>query len=220
MQYHTVAIIEDDPKTRKRLIQAITASPLFSILASADTLASARHFLSQKVPDILLVDLGLPDGSGIEIIQAVAAQHPNTEIMVISVFGDEKHVLDAIEAGAHSYLLKDESNKDIVKSLLQLLQGGSPMSPAIARHLLHRLYNPSQNSVNAKQKQKSKLTNREVEVLNLSSKGFTYCETAKMLGLSSHTINSHFKKIYRKLAVHSCNEAVYEARQLGLIKGL
>jgi len=92
------------------------------------------------------------------------------------------------------------------------------MSPTIARHLLHRLYDPSQNS--AKAKQQSDLTNREVEVLNLSSKGFTYSETAKMLGLSSHTINSHFKKIYRKLAVHSCNEAVYEARQLGLLKGL
>ncbi len=218
MQYHTVAIIEDDPKTRERLIQAISTRPEFSIIASADTLASARHFLNQKIPDILLVDLGLPDGSGIEIIQAVAAQHPNTEIMVISVFGDEQHVLNAIEAGAHSYLLKDESDEEIIKSLHQLLQGGSPMSPTIARHLLHRLYDSSKNS--PKEKQKSNLTNREVEVLNLSSKGFTYSETAKMLGLSCHTINSHFKKIYRKLAVHSCNEAVYEARQLGLLKGL
>ncbi len=217
MQHHTVAIIEDCPETCRRLIKVITSRPEFSLIATANTLNSAQRLLHHKIPDILLVDLGLPDGSGIEIIHEITNRSPDTEVMVISVFGDEKHVLDAIEAGAHSYLLKDESDDHIIDSLHQILQGGSPMSPTIARHLLRRLHKPS--GKNHQTTKTYNLTKRELEVLKLSSKGFTYHETAKILGLSSHTVNSHFKKIYRKLAVHSCNEAVYEAKQLGLLKG-
>lgn len=165
---------------------------------------------------MLLTDLGLPDGNGIDLILAIRQLKLATEAMVITVFGDERHVFQAIEAGATGYLLKDSDATSIGDAIMQLLEGGSPISPAIARHVLRRV---KQHSVESDSPQQSSLlTSRELEVMTLLGKGLTYGEVAQALGMANGTVTTHIKHIYRKLAVRSRGEAVFEAMQLGLLK--
>jgi DNA-binding NarL/FixJ family response regulator len=136
--------------------------------------------------------------------------------MVITVFGDESHVVTAIEAGATGYLLKDSPSERIGQAVLELVGGGSPISPAIARHLLKR-FRPANPGTTAAVALPG-LTDREHEVLALLVKGFTYAEIGDLLSISAHTVTSHVKNLYRKLEVRSRAEAVYEALTLGLVK--
>ena len=148
-----------------------------------------------------------------------AELHPDVEVMVISVFGDEQRVVTALKAGATGYLLKDDPSSEIGAAISQLLQGGSPISPAIARYLI-RVFRPTESPEQAPPPIVDSgidLTTRELEVLQLAAKGFSYGEIARMLGISGATVSSYTKKIYGKLAVHSRSEAVYEASRLGLI---
>lgn len=214
MHRYSVLLIEDDTNTRNKLAQAVSANSTLSLLAAVDCCATARQEIDKNPPDILLTDLDLPDGSGIEIIKELHEKNPNTEIMVVTVFGDEKHVLSAIEAGATGYLLKDTDSERIGESILELVDGKSPISPSIARHLLKRF----QPEPSEEKKDVPLLTDREVEVLNYAAKGFSYAEIADMTGISIHTVTSHIKHIYKKLSVRSRGEAVFEAMQLGIIK--
>jgi DNA-binding NarL/FixJ family response regulator len=136
--------------------------------------------------------------------------------MVITVFGDERHVVAAIEAGALGYLLKDGSAEYVGRSILALVAGGSPVSPAIARHLLRRFGSPAAGVAGGDAP--PRLTERESETLRLIMKGFSYAEAASVMGVAESTVTSHVRSIYRKLEVHSRSEAVYEALQLGLVK--
>jgi DNA-binding NarL/FixJ family response regulator len=135
--------------------------------------------------------------------------------MVITIFGDEQHVVTAIEAGAMGYLLKDGSAEYIGSSVLEMMAGGSPISPPIARYLLRRFRPPDAGEDDTAP---PKLSEREHEVLTLIVKGFSYAEIARLIGVSAHTVTTHVRNIYRKLEVHSRGEAVYEALQLGLVK--
>ena len=138
--------------------------------------------------------------------------------MVISVFGDEEHVLASIEAGATGYILKDSLPEEFVSLIAQLRAGGSPISPVIARQLLKRFQRKEQVAGPAPDPHEAGLTARESEVLALIAKGFSFGEIARLLEVSPHTINAHVKKIYQKLAVHSRGEAVYEAGKMGLLR--
>jgi len=163
-----------------------------------------------------LLDLGLPDGSGIEIIDFIRDQGLSTDVIVISMFGDEKHILNAISAGAMGYLLKDEEHQKIETSITQMLNGGSPISPSIARHLLK--YHQQQMEKNiASSVGKIKLTNREIDILKKISKGFTCKEISAMENISYHTVATHVRNIYKKLSVNSRAEALYEAYSMGLL---
>ncbi len=227
-----VLVVEDDPATRERLAAVVQAEPGLSLTAAADSLSAARRALADEVPEVLLTDLGLPDGSGIELIAEVATAHPSVEIAVMTVFADERHVIEAIEAGATGYLLKDGDDASVSDAIRQLVDGGSPISPSIARHVLRRLA-PSPKAPVAAQDppaaaaglnpspaagDKSLLTDRETDVLRQIAKGFSYGEIAEALGISVHTVTTHIKSIYRKLAVRSRGEAVFEAMQMGLIR--
>jgi DNA-binding NarL/FixJ family response regulator len=210
---NTVLLVEDDETTRGELAEAIAGSPKLELLAAVGSCREARAELERKLPKVLLTDLGLPDGSGIDLIREVKRRGPSTEAMVITVFGDERHVLAAIEAGATGYILKDASPDQIDDAILQLLAGGSPISPVIARRLLSRFSAaPAAGDVPAPD-----LTPREREVLELLVKGFTFPEIGGLLGISAHTVKSHVKRIYEKLAVRSRSEAIYEAMLLGLV---
>ncbi len=210
----TVILVEDEPMARRRLARAIEQHPNLTLLAAVDTCAEARAALAVALPQVLLVDIGLPDGDGIELIQEVTARGDAVDVMVITVFGDEKHVLAALKAGATGYLLKDSAMEDIGAAVMQLVHGGSPISPPIARYLLKR-FRPSERDEKANTE--AVLTHREREVLNLIVKGFSYKEIATLLSISLHTVPSHIKNIYGKLAVHSRSEAVFEAIQTGLV---
>ena len=210
---HKVAIIEDDPVLQQHLADIVSGHDLLEVIARFDLVAETLSWLEQHNPDVMLVDLDLPDGSGIDILHAARAR--SIECMVITVFADEKHVSAAIRAGATGYLLKDSDDAGIVDSILQLLQGQSPISPGIARHILKQFC--ADTPVAADSGDVPDLTTKETEVLELISRGFSYSEVADRLFMSINTVRTHVRKIYRKLEVNSRSEAVYKASSSGII---
>ena len=171
----------------------------------------------------MLVDLGLPDMDGVALIRHAASRHPGCDVLVVTMFGDDQHVLGSIEAGATGYLLKDADGAHIAAAIHQLRAGGSPISPGIARRVLARFRiasappAPSVPSTPMPSAEGSPLSARETEILRLVAKGLGFDTVGELLGISPHTVVTHVKKIYRKLAVRSRGEAVYEAGQLGLL---
>ncbi|WP_458764768.1 response regulator [Cupriavidus basilensis] len=218
-----VLLVEDDPATSARLQSALASLPGIQVMAACAQRASACEWLTAHEPDVLLCDLGLPDGSGIDVIRHARRLYPRCDCMVITMFGDEANVLASIAAGATGYLLKDESDDNLRASVLALRAGGSPMSPVIARKVITRLRSASVPGIPAPDAQGAPgmdvtLSARETEVLDLISRGYTYAETAGHLAISVHTVQAHIKNIYGKLAVNSRTEAVFEAHKLGLLK--
>lgn len=211
----SVAIVEDDPRTRRRFEHALARADRLWLAYSAGTVGEMVAWLRDHRVDVLLVDLGLPDGSGLQVISHCRKLSPGTEIMVISMFGDEANMMRAFEAGARGYLLKDGTEDDLADHVLSLNAGGSPMTPIIARQLLARL-SPAPATTSALPADAT-LTARERDILAKLARGYTYAETAEILGISPSTVQSHVKNIYSKLAVHSKTEAIHEARQLGLL---
>ena len=204
-------IIEDDRLLRDHLVRATSGSHEWSVLA-AGNLAAARAQLAKHAIDAVFLDLGLPDGDGLNLISEFRQANPACEILVITVFADEKRVIRSLEAGASGYILKSDL-ADYAGRLVSIIEsGGSPISPSIARSLINRLRPPLEAAEN-----QDLLSQREAEVLQLCSKGLRYAEIAEVLGVSSHTVNTHLKSVYRKLMVHSRAEAVFEARRHGLL---
>ncbi|MCF6255977.1 MAG: response regulator transcription factor [Gammaproteobacteria bacterium] len=213
----SVLLVEDDANTRTLLEKAVNEHTRLRIAAAVGTVEGGHRELDDKQPDVLLVDLGLPDGDGTELIREIYRRGYSTDVMVITVFGDERHVVRALEAGATGYILKDAMTDNICTSIMQLVDGGSPISAPIARHLLSRFHDSARMA--AKEGiDLPQLTEREKDVLSQLSRGFSFPEIAGILSISPHTVASHVKHIYRKLAVRSRSEAVYEALQLGLIE--
>lgn len=218
-----VLIVEDDAAMRTRYAEMLSHDPEFEVVASVGTAGEGLAMMDLRKPDVLLVDLGLPDISGIEVIRHANQTLPKCECMVVTVFGDEEHVLASIEAGAAGYLLKDASEENFLAGIRELINGGSPISPIIARRLLKRFQAETSSPAatnDGEGKSDVALSEREKEILLLASKGFNYPEMGKLMGISPHTVTSHVKKIYRKLAVHSRGEAVFEANRMGLIRTL
>ena len=217
----SVALVEDEPGTRGRLERAILAHDHLQLLYSCARAGEMLSWLPDHSVNVLLVDLGLPDGSGIDVIRQCQQLQPACEIMVVTMFGDEANMLKAFGAGARGYLLKDGTEEDLAVHILNLSNGGSPMSPIIARQLLMRLAPPQQTTEatagTAMGTSVPLLSPKESEVLALVARGFSYPETANLLGISVHTVHSHVRNIYGKLSVNSKTEAIYEARQLGLL---
>ena len=214
----SVALVEDDALMRARLEQALRATPLIELACSAATAREITEWLRSNSVHVLLVDLGLPDGSGLDVIRYCRAHSPSTQVMVVTLFGDEHNMLRAFEAGAQGYLLKDGSEAELARHVASLHAGGSPMSPPIARQLLQRLAPaPSSAAGGPAIPMQSMLTEREHEILLILSRGYTYAEAARLSGIAVSTVQSHVKNIYNKLNVGSKTEAVFEARQLGLL---
>ena len=209
-----VAMVEDDAACRTALVQAVAAS---SGLRMAWTAASRKEALVQlRGPaslDVLLVDLGLPDGSGLEVISAARDTQPECAVMVSTMFGDETNVLRAIEAGAMGYLLKDLRADELVAEIRSLHAGGSPINPMVARKLLTRQRAPAQPLPATP----SSLSTREAEVLQLVAHGYTVDEVATKLAVSPHTVQTFVRRIYTKLQVGSRAEAIREGTRQGWI---
>jgi len=212
-----VMIVEDDRVTRERFARALSADPRTSLAQAVSSGREAIAHLLGARPDVLLVDLGLPDVHGTEVIRHAARTLPDCDIMVITVFGDERNVLASIEAGAAGYVLKDCSDSDLVGYVLELRAGGAPMSPGIARMVLKRMRAKSEQAGEPRSEGEATVTAREADVLRLISRGYSYAEVGQKLGISVHTVGSHVKNTYRKLAVHSAAAAVMRATQLRLL---
>ena len=215
----TVTIVEDDEETAKRVAASITARPELELIACYGTGKAAIAGIAARAPDVLLVDLGLPDISGLDVIRYAARHYPACDVLVISIFGDEEHVLSALQAGARGYLLKGELTRDIALDVQELRNGGSPLSPIIARRVLARLHAPAAGSTPPPVTDATgeTLTARETDILRTIARGFSYAETAGLLKISVQTVHTHLKRIYRKLAVHSKTEAIFEADQRRLL---
>lgn len=215
---HAVAIVEDDPFVRRHVARLIEAHPELDLVGQAGTLAEGRALLA-AAPHLVVIDLGLPDGSGLDLIREAAARTPPPRLLVLTVFGDESSVLSAVAAGADGYVLKDSADEALCADMIETLNGGSPISASVAAYLLRRLRRDEDATPpEATMPDASPVTPREVELLNLLARGLSYREVAGALNISHHTVGAHIKAIYRKLAVNSRSEAVFEAVQSGLIR--
>jgi DNA-binding NarL/FixJ family response regulator len=214
-----IVLVEDDGPIRQRLAKLIADWEGSVLIAACATLGEALEVIATHKLDMLITDLKLPDGSGIDAIKSLAVNQPDAESMVISVLADERTVLSAIEAGASGYLHKDADSIDLIEAITDLMAGRSPISPGIARVLVRRLSTGSDDApVLETPAQPSILTPRETDVLWGIAKGFTYSELADRLGMSRQTVPVHVRNIYRKLQASNRSEAVYEASRLGLIR--
>jgi len=216
-----VMVVEDDAVTLKSLCLAIQSEPALKLVATFNSVAPAVAWLQAGRVDLLLTDLGLPDGTGIDVIRACVERCPDCDIMVITMSSDEDNILASIEAGAAGYVLKDAARLDIVRALLELRDGGSPISPLIARKILARMRGDDKKASPANSNDESSLTvltKREAAILDLIARGDSYGEVARLLSVSVGTVQTHVKNIYGKLSVHSRGEAVYEAQRRGLLQ--
>ncbi len=213
----TILVVEDDVVMRRLLCNAIKLESSLTLAAAFGTVGEALSFLERTPIDLLLTDLGLPDGSGLTVIHRCRRLWPDADIMVITLSSEEEQILACIEAGASGYVLKESAHANILQSILELRAGGSPISPVIARKVLARMRRrPATDSAGAVS-DAGLLTRRELAILELIARGGTYARVAQALGLSVGTVQTHVKHIYSKLAVHSRTEAIIEAQRRGLI---
>ncbi len=210
----SVGILEDDEGLRVYLEGVISETEGFRIAFSTGLVAEAIEACARTGPDLCLVDLKLPDGSGLDFINAIKPLSA-AKCLILTALGDRSSVLIALRAGADGYLLKDTPPDLLRTSMLRTLRGETPISPQAATYLLD-IWKATAGPPTVVPSERA-LTEREAEVLRLFSRGLNYQETAHALGISSHTIRDHVKAIYRKLDVHSRTEALFEARHLGLI---
>lgn len=215
----SVLLIEDDVPIRERIACALAAHGDM-VVRQAGTLAQAQALLDAEQPALIVSDLRLPDGLAVDLLAEVRLRYPEIEILVISVLGDEATILAAISAGASGYLLKDALPDDIHSAATEVLNGGSPISPSIARFVVMRARNEAKSAAPpaGPEGDAPRLTSREMDILWGIAKGFTYGEIAAQLGMSKQTVPTHIKAIYRKLQVDTRGAAVYEAIQHRLIQ--
>lgn len=228
-----VLIIEDDTDTREFFAASVSRCAQLELLAAVGTVAQAAAVLggpAERV-DVMLVDLGLPDGSGLDLIRMARAMRPECEALVVSMFGDDENILSSIDTGALGYIHKDAAREDIAKTIVEMKSGASPISPMIARRLLTRLSSdyrapalpvPGRGkaappALQVVRETPLTLTPRERDVLELIARGFSYAEIGRLQAVTVHTVQTHIKSLYRKLAVHSRSEAIYEATRMGLL---
>ncbi|HWU73725.1 MAG TPA: response regulator transcription factor [Sphingomonas sp.] len=209
-----VAIIEDDPATIDLLRSVIETTDTIEIVGVARNVLTGVKLIETGGYDVLLCDLGLPDGNGIALIRESASRYPAADVIVITIFADQAKVLDSIKAGARGYLLKDEQFADCVEGIREIRRGGSPISPIIARQLLLQIH-PATSPPAVPLKEG--LSPRELEILNLLARGFSNAEIGELIAISRLTVGTHVKNIYRKLEVNSRSEAVFEASSRGIM---
>lgn len=214
-----VGLVEDDPHVRSHLVALLAAAPEFEIVGEAGSVAGSEAVIGLR-PDLLILDLGLPDGSGIDVIHRIRrdAALSDCRILVLTLFSDERRVLDALSGGADGYLLKDTADEIFVREIFATLAGAAPISSAAAAHLLRRVRSREVIPTAVTSPGSHELTVREVQLLQLLAKGLSYKESAVMMGISPNTVADHIKRIYRKMGVNSKGEAVFEAVASGVIK--
>ena len=205
-----VALLEDEIHVRTLFEKAIGQDPALVLVFSAHSVADAIAKAKRTAAQVYLVDLGLPDGDGREFIRWVSDHQSDAHVMVITVFGDDDHIVSSFSAGATGYLLKDTPLTEIAQRIAELRAGGSPISPSVARRLIQRFIPTQAAGANP-------LSERELNALRLLEKGLTYDEVASAMGITWHTVTSYLRRVYKKLQVNSRSEAVFEARVRGIL---
>lgn len=215
-----VLLVEDEPLVCKRLqgLLAHFGYPAEAVI-TAGSLAEARERMRSDPVALALVDLGLPDGNGIELIHEMHEADPSLSILVISAWSTEDMILAALRAGATGYVLKERDDTEVALSIRSVLRGGAPIDPFLARRIIEELRPRPATGANADTEAESteSLTARESQILRLVADGLANREIAEKLFLSRYTVECHIKHIYRKLAVSSRTRAIHAARTRGLL---
>ncbi len=207
----TALLLEDFEETRTWLACIVRAAFDEIKIFEAATLEQGRAVLKNEKIDLALIDINLPDGSGVDFVKDVMAVSPETYCVMATIFDDDEHIFPALRAGAQGYLLKEQSTSDFINALQCIIKGEPPLSPVIARKMM------SYFSVVGSNDRPSKLSERETEILTLIAKGLKRIEVASLLELSPNTVAAHLKRIYNKLNVSTRAEATMEALRLGLV---
>ncbi|KQV55484.1 two-component system response regulator [Pelomonas sp. Root1217] len=210
-----ILLLEDIPEIRawlKALVKQVFAN---AQITECSRVQDALALVNGQRFTLALLDLGLPDGSGVEVIAALREKQPEVQSVIVTIHDDDEHLFPALQAGAFGYLLKEQSRELLVEQLQRMSGGEPPLSPSIARKVIAYFAAQKKPSSQALLHEVS-LTDRETEVLLRVAKGYTLPEIGVQLGLSRHTIADYVKQIYRKLNVSSRAEAALEAQRLGL----
>ena len=203
-----VAIVEDNSALRLSLEQLFSKTPGMQCVASLSNLMNVLSELKKSEPDIVLMDIGLPGISGIEGVRTVKSNFDTIQVLMFTVFEDDEKIFDAIRAGASGYLLKKTPPEEIVEAVRELYQGGAPMSPSIARKVIHAFQSQPSPAMSDYQ-----LTGREKEILYSLVDGLSYKKIAEKYFVSISTIRTHISNIYQKLHVNSKSQAVAKVLQ-------
>ncbi len=215
----TLYLIEDDPSIHEFLRSAMLERPQWSLLGSSTSFAHAQANAAKAAASVYLVDLGLPDGRGEELLRELSRSNPGAELLVFTVFGDESRLIGAIEAGATGYVLKGCTTGELIEAIEQIQEGGAPISALLARLLLKRFRGVQDSSPSPLEALPAQniLSERETDVLKLLAQGYVNKEIARKLNISGHTVGSHIKNLYRKLSVHTRVQVVRAAQDRGLV---
>ncbi len=198
-----VAIVEDDDEIRADLARRIGQNSAFSLVKSFPTAESALAELPQLTADVVLMDINLPGMDGVECVRQLKAKMQSAQFMMLTVYEDGDRLFKSLVAGASGYLLKRTSADKLMNAIQEVYNGGAPMTPEVARRVVQHFQRLSESVSDV-----TKLTGREVDVLEQLSKGYLYKEIVENLGISLGTLHSYISKIYEKLHVHSRTEAV------------
>jgi DNA-binding NarL/FixJ family response regulator len=198
-----VSIIEDDRQTLLLLADIVTGASDLELISQYDRCAAAIKAIPKEKPDVVLVDINLPDSTGVEVVRRLKPDMPDTQFLMLTVYEDNDHIFAALAAGASGYLLKNARRIELLEAIAQVLAGGSPMSNGIARKVVQSFSRPAAPAENL-----VALSPREQAVLDLLSKGYLYKEIAESLGVSVPTVNTHIRHIYGKLQVRSRSQAI------------
>jgi DNA-binding NarL/FixJ family response regulator len=198
-----VAIVEDDEEIRANLTHRIEGSAGFRLLGTFGDAESALSSLPEKKPDVVLMDINLPGLDGVECVRQLKPLMPDVQFVMLTVYEDSNRLFKSLMAGASGYLLKRTPPAKLLAAIREAYDGGSPMTPQIARRVVQHFQNAPEPT-----SELQKLTPRETDVLNQLAQGFRYKEIVDNLGISSGTLHSYIRNIYQKLHVHSRTEAV------------
>jgi DNA-binding NarL/FixJ family response regulator len=201
----TKILVYDDNLGRQEALQLlIETSGDMHFVGARENCNHVEADLIKMQPDVVLMDIDMPGTNGIEGLIRIRKQAPKVFIIMQTVFENDEKIFTAIHAGAHGYFLKKTSPDKLIEGIRDVLEGGAPMTPSVARKVLHMLTHQSPD----RNKNPFDLTGREIEILSMLSKGMSYKMIADAGGITFHTVNAHLKKIYEKLHVHSATEAV------------
>ena len=207
-----VALVEDYSKYREMLAFLINSTDGYCCTGSYRSMEEALEKIGFQLPDVALVDIGLPGMSGLQGIEILKERYPKLLLLMLTVFDDDERIFDALRAGASGYLLKKTQPARLLEGLSEAINGGAPMSPEVARRVLALF-----RDIPPPQRVDYELTGHELRLLKLLVEGHSYKTAAAELGSSINTIGTHMQSIYRKLQVHSKSEAVVKAIRHGLV---
>jgi DNA-binding NarL/FixJ family response regulator len=211
-----VAFVEDDRGTRHHLREIVGSDSGCACVGEFADVAAATAGLVAAAPQVVLVDVNLPDGTGIDVVRALAPAMPETEFVMLTVYHDGELLFDALAAGAHGYLLKPVGVDELLAAIRDVVSGGAPMSSMVARRIVRSFEQPApvRMAPPPPAEERVELAPREREVLDLLSAGAMYKEVARQLGVSRNTVITYIRRIYKKLHVHSRHQAVERYRRM------